>query len=369
VAFLPGKLNSVSVQFSNSGPIGNSRAARPRRRLVALAMMAMATAGLTSCASDAGSVMTVGSSTFTRDRLEGALKDFAGAQLTSSKTKEEKDQLTKRIYGSDKNQKSYSADFAAFVMNDLMVDSIVSDEFASKKLVLPKLSDEGRANLDKNFGGPEGFAKLPAAFRARVEKRETQFEALLAKEKKNAGDPKAYFEKNKKKYVTVCASHILVATAEEAAAIEGELAKGGDFGKIAKAKSSDTGSGAAGGELGCNPPSTYVPEFAAATVAQEIGKVGEPVKTQFGFHIIKVTKRTNAKYEDVKTQIESELATGPQTAISDALVKRLKSTKITVDPKYAKVNLNGANGIPQIVSKLTDVKAPKAPETAQAEAP
>jgi parvulin-like peptidyl-prolyl isomerase len=350
VAILPDRLDSVSVLFLNSGRIGTSRVARVRRSVLALTLSAVA--------KDAGSVMTVGTSTFNRDRLEGALKDFAAAQLTSTKTKEEKDQLTKRIYGSDKEQKTYSAEFAAFVMNDLMVDAVVSDEFAAKKLVVQKLSAEGRSNLEKNFGGAEGFAKLPITFRERVEKRETQFEALLAKEKKNAGDPKAYYEKNKEKYVTVCASHILVATEQEAAAIEADLAKGGDFAAIAKAKSSDTGSGAAGGELGCNPPSTYVPEFAAATVAQEVGKVGDPVKTQFGYHIIKVTKRTNSKYEDVKAQIESELAAGPQSAISDALVKRLKSTTITVDAKYAKVNRSGENGIPQIVSKMTDLTAP-----------
>jgi parvulin-like peptidyl-prolyl isomerase len=360
----------VSVQVSNSARIATSRAARARRGISALALIALAAGGLTSCAKDPGvaTVMTVGSTSITRDRLETVMKDVAAAQLTSTKTAEEKKTLSKKIYAG-KAGSTFSPDFAAFVMNDLMVDAIVNEEFVANKLAAPKLSAEGRKSLESNFGGVDGFAKLPVAFRERVEKREVQFEALLAKEKRTAGDPKAYYEKNKAKYVTVCASHILVATAEEAAAIEAELAKGGDFAKIALAKSSDTGSGAAGGELGCNPPSTYVPEFAAATVAQEVNKVGDPVKTQFGYHIIKVTKRTDAKYDDVKAQIESELGAGPQKAISDALVKRLKATKIIVDPKYAKVNPNGSNGIPQIVSKTTDLTAPAAPEAAEAQAP
>ncbi len=360
----------MSVQFSNSARTIRFSVARGQRSFAVLALMAIAAGGFASCAKDPGSatVMTVGTTTVTRDNLETVFKDVASAQLTATKTPEEKSSLQKKIYAG-KAGSTFSPDFAAFVMNDLMVDAIVNEEFVASKLALPKLSAEGRKSLETNFGGVEGFAKLPVAFRERVEKREMQFEALLAKEKRNAGDPKAFYEKNKAKYVKVCASHILVATAEEAAAITEELAKGGDFAAIAKAKSSDTGSGAAGGELGCNPPSTYVPEFAAATVAQEINKVGDPVKTQFGFHIIKVTKRTDSAYDDVKAQIEAELGEGPQKAISDALVKRLKATKIVVDPTYAKVNPVGSNGIPQIVSKTTDLTAAPAPDAGQLQAP
>ena len=69
------------------------------------------------------------------------------------------------------------------------------------------------------------------------------------------------------------------------------LLQGVDFGKLAKENSKDTGSGAKGGDLGWNPPSFYVAEFAAAAMSQEIGEIGEPVKTEFGYHIIQVIDR------------------------------------------------------------------------------
>jgi parvulin-like peptidyl-prolyl isomerase len=96
-------------------------------------------------------------------------------------------------------------------------------------------------------------------------------------------------------WTEVCAAHILVATADEAAEVESRLAGGEDFAVVATEVSTDPGSGANGGDLGCSPPSQYVAEFAEATMAAEIGVPTEPIETQFGFHIIKVESRTTAE--------------------------------------------------------------------------
>jgi parvulin-like peptidyl-prolyl isomerase len=104
-----------------------------------------------------------------------------------------------------------------------------------------------------------------------------------------AEDPGAWTE--------VCAAHILVATAEEANAVLERLGAGEEFAALAIELSTDTGSGAAGGELGCRIPSGangYVPEFAAATMSGELGEVIGPVETQFGFHLVRVDSRTEA---------------------------------------------------------------------------
>ena len=326
-------------------------AARIRAIVGGTAGIAVFVVLMSACASDAGSAMTVGSAKVSRDQLESELKAFEEAQVQSVEAGE-LEALQKKIHP-DGSKDKFTPDFVAFVLNDLLIDATIAAEVqAQKAAASAKLSATDRKNLVENFGGEAAYKKLPDRFRTRVEQRQRDFAALLARESEGKDDPKSFFEKNKEKYVTVCASHILVATEEEANTLEAELAKGGDFAAIAKSKSTDTGSGAAGGELGCTSPSTYVPEFAAATIAQPINKVGPPVKSQFGYHIIKVTKRTDAKFEDVKSKIESELNAAPERAVSDKLIARLKNAKITVDPKYGKVDPVGTQGFPSIVSKL-----------------
>jgi peptidyl-prolyl cis-trans isomerase C len=103
------------------------------------------------------------------------------------------------------------------------------------------------------------------------------------------------------------ARHILVKTKEEAEAIIKELDAGGDFEKIAKEKSTD-GAAPQGGDLGYFTEDQMVPEFSKAAFALPVGKYTEqPVKTQFGWHVIKVEdKRTKQppSFDQVKNQIK-----------------------------------------------------------------
>ncbi len=107
-------------------------------------------------------------------------------------------------------------------------------------------------------------------------------------------------------WTLVCSAHILVATDEEATAVQARLDAGEDFAAVATEVSLDPGSGAQGGDLGCSSPAQYVPEFADATVNGEIGVVLEPVQTQFGFHLIRVDSRTEATTEQL-TEALSDL--------------------------------------------------------------
>ena len=106
----------------------------------------------------------------------------------------------------------------------------------------------------------------------------------------------------------VHARHILVETEDEAKAIEAELKKGADFATLAKAKSKDPGGASDGGDLGFFTKDQMVPEFSAVAFSLEPGKISDPVKTQFGWHIIKVEEKRNRKAPDfaqVKPQIEN----------------------------------------------------------------
>ncbi len=108
------------------------------------------------------------------------------------------------------------------------------------------------------------------------------------------------------------ARHILVEKEDQAKAIIAKLKKGAKFEDIAKKESKDPGSGANGGDLDWANPSNYVKEFSEALVALSKGKTTEtPVKTQFGYHIIRledIREPQLPKLEEVKPQIAQQLA-------------------------------------------------------------
>jgi peptidyl-prolyl cis-trans isomerase C len=107
------------------------------------------------------------------------------------------------------------------------------------------------------------------------------------------------------------ARHILVEKEEDAKKIIGDLKKGQKFEDIAKKQSKDPGSGANGGDLDWATPSSYVPEFAEAMIKLKKGETTQvPVKSQFGWHVIRVDDLREAqlpKFEDVKPQIAQQL--------------------------------------------------------------
>lgn len=134
----------------------------------------------------------------------------------------------------------------------------------------------------------------------------------------------------------VHARHILVATEDEAKAIIAELKKGTPFDKIAKDKSTDKASGAEGGDLGWFKKSDMVKEFADAAFALKKGELSEaPIKTQFGFHVIKIDDRRTAPppaLEELSEQIREEMAREAVTAQLD---------KIRAGSKIEKFNMDG----------------------------
>jgi peptidyl-prolyl cis-trans isomerase C len=125
----------------------------------------------------------------------------------------------------------------------------------------------------------------------------------------------------------VHARHILVETEDEAKAVEDELKKGADFAELAKKKSKDPGA-SDGGDLGFFTKDQMVPEFSAVAFALEPGKISDPVKTQFGWHVIKVEEKRSRKapdFEQVKAQIETYVT---RKAQADYVAKLRETAKI-----------------------------------------
>ena len=107
------------------------------------------------------------------------------------------------------------------------------------------------------------------------------------------------------------ARHILVETESDAKALIAEIKKGGSFEELAKKASKDPGSGANGGDLDWAAAGSYVPEFSDAMVKLAKGQMTDaPIKSQFGFHIIRLDDVREAqlpKLDEVKPQISQQL--------------------------------------------------------------
>ena len=124
------------------------------------------------------------------------------------------------------------------------------------------------------------------------------------------------------------ARHILVDKEADAKAIIASLKKGAKFEDIAKKQSKDAGSGAKGGDLDWANPASYVPEFSAAMLKLGKGQLTEtPVKSQFGYHVIRVDDIRAAQlptFEQVKPQIVKQMQQQKLSAFQEELRKKAK---------------------------------------------
>lgn len=152
----------------------------------------------------------------------------------------------------------------------------------------------------------------------------------------------------------VKARHILVKTEKEAKDIIEQLGKGGDFSKLAAEKSTDTASAKEGGDLGYFTKKTMVPAFADAAFALKNGEYTKtPVKSEFGYHVIKVEDKRKAepiKLEKVKAQLEAKLS----DTMANDYVEGIK--------KKAKIERFGLDGKPMAEPKAETAPEPKKEE-------
>ncbi len=125
------------------------------------------------------------------------------------------------------------------------------------------------------------------------------------------------------------ARHILVEKEEEAKSLLTQLKAGAKFEDLAKANSKDPGSGANGGDLDFAKPESYVPEFGSALVKLKKGEMTDaPVKTQFGFHIIRLEDTrvaTFPPFADVKDQIKQRIEQVRLQGYQDELRSKAKT--------------------------------------------
>ena len=168
--------------------------------------------------------------------------------------------------------------------------------------------------------------------------------------KLDEADVRKYYEAHKAEFEQVRASHILIGvqgspspvrpgqkdlTDAEALAKAQDLRKkilaGADFAQLAREESDDTGSGANGGDLGSFRHGQMVPTFEQAAFAMQPGDLSEPVKSPFGYHLIKVETKESKSFDEVRPELERRMR--PEQA-QKALEELQKKTPAVLDPEF-----------------------------------
>ena len=257
---------------------------------------------------------------------------------------------------------SASTRLTAIWLTQLIQQETIDSLFESRHL---KVTAAQRAQAAKDaagfFPGEDIFPAFSKEFQNTLIERQARAAAVAASfaDTSDAAG-QAYFRAHQAEFA--CASgrnvaHILVPTEAAAQAIVDQLAAGGSFATIAEDKSTDTGSAQNGGDVGCLVPGTFVPAFETAAQNAPLGTVVGPVKTQFGYHVILVTKAPAATYESARGKVASALEQQGAQDFSAAVTDLFKRFKVRIDRRFGTWGLT-PNAQGQPIYQVTEPKAP-----------
>jgi peptidyl-prolyl cis-trans isomerase C len=210
-------------------------------------------------------------------------------------------------------------------------DDVLFEGIVEQLIQQTVLMNAKKADLDKRTSvglENEGRAFLASEMMDQLTARDVSEEALKAayETRYSAAIPNQEYN----------ASHILVATLEEATQLIGQLDQGAEFATLAREKSTGP-SGPNGGELGWFGKGAMVPEFEEAVLLLAVGEISPPVETQFGWHVVKLNDIRNLEVptlEEVRAQLTEELQ---QSAVEEEVLNLTNAADVTraevdVDP-------------------------------------
>ncbi|GAJ39532.1 Foldase protein PrsA precursor [Parageobacillus caldoxylosilyticus] len=218
------------------------------------------------------------------------------------------------------------------VIRDLIDEKVLSKKYK----VTDKEIDKQIENLKEAYGTQYDLAVQQngeKAIREMVKLDLLRQKAAMEDIKVTEKELKEYYNSYKPK---IRASHILVKDEKTAKEIKAKLDKGEDFAKLAKQYSQDPGSAANGGDLGWFGPGKMVKEFEDAAYKLKVGQVSDPVKTDYGYHIIKVTAKEKKKpFNEMKDDIEFEVKQRKldPTKVQSKVEKLVKDAKVEIEDK------------------------------------
>ncbi|HQA48733.1 MAG TPA: peptidylprolyl isomerase [Bacillota bacterium] len=259
------------------------------KAVLAVILLTVALAG-TSCSADKDAVAKVNGEAITKDQLYDAMVKQGGQQA----------------------------------LDMLIMEKIV--EMEAKKQGVQVTDEDVDKEIDKmaeQYGDRETFEQIIGMYGYNMDGIKKDISMSLKIEELlrpsisiTEEEMREYFEENKETFAVeeqVKASHILTETEEAAAEVKEKLDAGEDFAELAKQYSIDEANKNYGGDLGIVKRGEMVPEFEEAAFSMEAGSISQPVKTQFGYHIIKVDDKKEAReadFEQSKEQIEEILFEG-----------------------------------------------------------
>lgn len=222
----------------------------------------------------------------------------------------------------DELNESLTTQYGTEVLDTLITNKII--ELEAKELGVSVSEEELQAEYDEyasQYGGEDALLELLDSYGMDVDDVKKDMETYLLTFKVMEDDLgiteeeiKTYFEENKETYgqaAEVEASHILVEDETTAQEVIDKLNAGGDFAELAKEYSTDTANNEDGGNLGYFGTGEMAEAFETAAFAMEVGEVSsEPVETEYGFHIIKVTDKMEGKeavFDEVKDTVYQDL--------------------------------------------------------------
>jgi peptidyl-prolyl cis-trans isomerase C len=198
-----------------------------------------------------------------------------------------------------------------------VIDYLIDMKLASRAAILEKLNENAEFKQRMAYANDRALMEI-----------------IMVRDAKKAVTPEAmqafYAEqvKSVKPETEVRARHILIIDEEDAKKALARVKGGEDFAKVAAELSTDPGSGKEGGDLGYFTKQRMVPEFAEAAFSTDIGQISSIVKSQFGYHIIKVEDKREKKapsFDQLKERIEEFLT---QKAQQDVVLKLRDGAKI-----------------------------------------
>lgn len=232
----------------------------------------------------------------------------------------------------------------AATLDNLITQELIAQEAKASSVTVSDADVTAEIDLiKKSFGSDEEFNATLAQYGMTLEtlQKDTKVNLTIRKILEPQTDVtdaeiQQFYDENKASLGTpeqVQASHILVATKEEADAILAELKQGADFATLAKEKSIDPGSKDKGGDLGFFGKGAMVPEFEEAAFALKVNELSGVVQTEHGFHIIKKTAEKAAvvpTFEEKKEEIRKQLVATEANELSEAWMAKIREkAKIT----------------------------------------
>jgi foldase protein PrsA len=211
--------------------------------------------------------------------------------------------------------------YGAATIDKIIGDKIVAAEAKKQKInITNSILNKEVEKLKASYGGEEAFKQAlesnntTLAFLKQDLKNYLTIKQLLEPQIEiTEEEMKTYFDENKDSFAEaeqIKASHILVPDEKTANEVKQKLNDGGDFAELAKDYSTDDSTKDSGGDLGYFAKGTMVSEFEDVAFRLAVDQVSKPVKTEFGYHIIKVEAKKKAKeanYNDSKEEIKETL--------------------------------------------------------------